>query len=149
MRNKCVNGGPGVAERRFCSLQTQRNVPAPSLLELQSKRRETTELGYPGRCPRQPPETHARFRSTRSKELGLWPGTRVFVGRPGSVTAPVKYVLPRFHTPGRRPARARFFLPFGSFTIGTAVSNLKPGCWDLGPGSVGTRDSGSKAVKSV
>jgi hypothetical protein len=33
---------------------TQRNVPAPSLLELQRERRETTKLGYPGRCRRQP-----------------------------------------------------------------------------------------------
>jgi hypothetical protein len=29
-------------------------VPAPSLLELQRERRETIELGYPGRCQRQP-----------------------------------------------------------------------------------------------
>jgi hypothetical protein len=47
-RLQCVNGGPGVVERRFRSLQTQRNVPAPSLLKLQRERRETTELGYPG-----------------------------------------------------------------------------------------------------
>jgi hypothetical protein len=30
------------------------DVPAPSLLELQRKRRETIELGYPSRCRRQP-----------------------------------------------------------------------------------------------
>jgi hypothetical protein len=36
-----------------------------------------------------PGNTRALFRSTRGKELGLWPGTRVFVGRPGFVTDPV------------------------------------------------------------
>jgi hypothetical protein len=69
---------------------------------------------------------------------GAWfmardPGLR---GRPGFVTA---------HTPGappgpRQAAPQGFFLPFGSFTIGTRVSNLKPGRWDLGPGLVGTRE---------
>jgi len=43
---------------------------------------------------------------------------------------------------GRCPTRARFFLSFGSLTVGTPVSNLKPGCWDLGLGLVGTQDSG-------
>jgi hypothetical protein len=33
-----------------------------------------------------PGNTGALFRSTRGKELGLWPGTRVFVGRSGFVT---------------------------------------------------------------
>jgi hypothetical protein len=36
------------------TVRRKRNVPAPSLLELQRERRETTELGYPGRCRRQP-----------------------------------------------------------------------------------------------
>jgi hypothetical protein len=36
-----------------------------------------------------PGNTRALFRSTRGKELGLWPGTRVFVGIPGLVTDPV------------------------------------------------------------
>jgi hypothetical protein len=36
-----------------------------------------------------PGNTRALFWSTRGKELGLWPRTRVFVGRPGFVTAPV------------------------------------------------------------
>ncbi len=35
-------------------MRRKRDVPAPSLLELQRERRETTELGYPGRCRRQP-----------------------------------------------------------------------------------------------
>jgi hypothetical protein len=55
---QCVNNDPSVAKRRFCSLQTQHNVPAPSLLELQRERRETIELGYLGQCRRQPLETH-------------------------------------------------------------------------------------------
>jgi hypothetical protein len=36
-----------------------------------------------------PGNTQALFRSTHGKELGLWPGTRIFVGRPGFVTDPV------------------------------------------------------------
>ncbi len=36
-----------------------------------------------------PGNTRALFWSTCGKELGLWPGTRVFVGRLGFVTAPV------------------------------------------------------------
>ncbi len=55
---------------------------------------------------------------------------------------------PRFNTYSRgsthlgaaRPASG-FFLPFDSLIVGTLVSNLKPGCWDLGPGLVETQDS--------
>jgi hypothetical protein len=150
MRNKCVNGGPGVAERRFRSLQTQCNVPAPSLLELQSERRETTELGYPGRCPRQPLETQGPGSGPPvAKSLVYGPG-------PGSSWGDRASLPPRLNTYARgsthlgaaRPAPG-FFLPFGSFTIGNPVSNLKPGSWDLGPGLVGTRDSGSKKKKCV
>jgi hypothetical protein len=36
-----------------------------------------------------PGNTQALFQSTCGKELGLWLGTRVFVGRPGFVTDPV------------------------------------------------------------
>jgi len=46
----------------------------------------------------------------------------------------------RPHTWAPPGPRQGFFLPFGSFTIGTPVSNLKPGRWDLGPGLVGTRE---------
>jgi hypothetical protein len=52
--------------------------PAPSLLELQRERRETTELGYPGRCRWQPPETHEPcFGPPVAKSLvyGLGPGS--------------------------------------------------------------------------
>jgi hypothetical protein len=35
-----------------------------------------------------PGNTRALFRSTRGKELGLWPETWIFVGRPGFVIAP-------------------------------------------------------------
>jgi hypothetical protein len=41
----------------WCS-DTAPPCPTPSLLELQKERRETTKLGYPGRCRWQPPETH-------------------------------------------------------------------------------------------
>jgi hypothetical protein len=61
------------------------------------------------------------------------PGLRGETGlrhRPGST-----------HLGAARPAPS-FFLLFGSLTIGTPVSNLKPACWDLGPGLVGTQDSG-------
>jgi hypothetical protein len=78
-----------------------------------------------------PGNTRALFRSTRGKELGLWPGTRVFVGRPGFVTVPIYYLLLRFHTPGRRPARARFFFIIRVFEA-----------WALGLGTWIGRDSG-------
>jgi hypothetical protein len=76
-------GGPnrGVTKRRFHS--SQRNVLAPSLLELQKERRDTTKLGYPGRCRRQPPETHGPFPFLSYREKGeRWPssGTRAGVG---------------------------------------------------------------------
>ncbi len=35
-------------------MRRKRDMPAPSLLELQRERRETTELGYPGWCRQQP-----------------------------------------------------------------------------------------------
>jgi hypothetical protein len=142
-RLQCVNGGLGVAERRFRSLQTQRNMPAPSLLELQRERRETTELGYPGQCRRQTLETHGPCSGPPvAKSLVYGPG-------PGSSWGDWASSSPRFNTYSRgsthlgaaRPAPG-FFLPFGSLTVGTPVSNLKPGCWDLGPGLVGTQDSG-------
>ncbi len=88
-------GGPnrGVAERCFHSLQTQRNVLAPSLLELQRERRETTELRYPGRSRRQPPETHGPlpFSSYREKgERRPSSGTRAGVDdNPRKHTGPV------------------------------------------------------------
>ncbi len=42
----------------------------------------------------------------------------------------------------RRTARARFFLSFDFLIVGSPISNLKPGCWDLGPGLVETQDLG-------
>ncbi len=38
-------------------MRHKQDVPALSLLELQRERKETTELGYPGRC-RQQPQKH-------------------------------------------------------------------------------------------
>ncbi len=116
--------------------------PVPSLLELQRERRETTELGYPGRCRRQSPETHGPCSGPPvAKSLVYGPGL-------GSSWGDWASSPPRFNTYSRGsthlgvawPALA-FFLTFGSLTVGTPVSNLKPGRWDLGPGLVGTRDS--------
>ncbi len=108
-------------------MRRKRNVPAPSLLELQRERRETTELGYPGRCRRQPrkhtgpvpvhPWQRAWF---MARDPGLR-GETELRHQPGST-----------HLGAARPGPG-FFLSFGS---------LKPGRWDLGPGLVGTQDSG-------
>ncbi len=58
-------------------VQTQRNVPAPSLLELQRERRKTTELRYPSQCRRQPLETHRPcFGPPVAKSLVYGPGPR-------------------------------------------------------------------------
>jgi hypothetical protein len=142
-RLQCVNGGPDVAERRFHSLQTQHNVAAPSLLELQREKRETTQLGYLGQCRWQPPETHGPCSSPpMAKSLVYGPGL-------GSSWGDRASSPPRFNTYSHgsthlgvaRPAPG-FFLSFGSLTIGTPISNLKPRCWDLGPRLVETQDLG-------
>jgi hypothetical protein len=89
------------------------------------------------------PETHGPCSSPPvAKSLVYGPG-------PGSSWGDRASSPPRFNTYSRgsthlgaaRPAPG-FFLPFNSLTVGTPVSNLKPGCWDLGPGLVGTQDSG-------
>jgi len=112
---------------------------APSLLELQRERREMTELRYPGWCRQQPLETHGPFSGPPvAKSLVYGPG-------PGFSWRNRASSSPRFNTYSRgsthlgaaRPTLG-FFLPFGSLTISTPVSNLKPGRWDLGPGLVGT-----------
>jgi len=46
------------------------------------------------------------------------------------------------HTWAPPGPRQVFFLPFGSLTVGTPVSNLKLGRWELGPRLVGTQNSG-------
>jgi hypothetical protein len=87
---------------------------------------------------------------SRAKSLVYGPGPGSSWGdRASSQPRLNMYSRGSTHLGAARPAPG-FFLPFGSFTIGTPVSNLKPGCWDLGPGLVGTcgtRDSGSKEVK--
>jgi hypothetical protein len=108
-----------------------RSCPAPSLLKVQRERRETTELGYPGRCQRQPPETHGPcFGSPVAKSLVCGPG-------PGSLWGDRASSPPRFNTYSRGSTHlgvARlapgFFLSFDSLTVGTPVSNLKLGRWD-------------------
>jgi hypothetical protein len=100
-------------------------VPAPSLLELQRERRETTELGYPGRCRRQPRKHRGPVPVhpwQRAWFMARDPGLRGEIGlrhRPGLIlTPPVPHT---WASPG--PGQV-FFLSFGS---------LKPGRWDLGP----------------
>jgi hypothetical protein len=101
-----------------------------------------TELRYPGRCRRQPLETHGPCSGPPvAKSLVYGPG-------PGSSWGDRASSPPRFNTYSRgsthlgaaRPALG-FFLSFDSLTVGTPVSNLKPGRWDLGPRLVGTQDS--------
>ncbi len=107
--------------------------PAPFLLELHKERRETTELGYSGQCRRQPPETHGPcFGPPVAKSL-------VYGSGPGSSWGDRASSPPRFNTYscgsthlGTARPTLGFFLSFGSLTIGTLVSNLKPGRWDLG-----------------
>jgi hypothetical protein len=67
---------------------TQRASPFPSWATERKERDDQARVPGPVSTTA-PGNTRALFRSTRGKELGLWPGTRVFVGRPGFVTAPV------------------------------------------------------------
>ncbi len=113
------------------TVRRKRNVPAPSLLELQRERRETTELGYPGRCRRQPrkhtghvpvhPWQRAWF---MARDLGLR-GETGFRHQPGLI------LISRFHTLGCCSARARFFFIVRVFEA-----------WALGLGTWIGRDSG-------
>jgi hypothetical protein len=59
--------------------------------------------------------------------------------RPGLI------LLPRFHTPGRRPAGARFFFTVRLFDC--RHPSLGVGTWDLDWSGLRTRDSVSKEVK--
>jgi hypothetical protein len=67
---------------------THRANPFPSRATKRKERDDRARVPGPVSATA-PGNTRALFRSTRGKELGLWPGTRVFVGRPGFVTAPV------------------------------------------------------------
>jgi hypothetical protein len=67
---------------------TQRASPFPSRATERKDRDDQAPVPGPVSATA-PGNTRAMFRSTRGKELGLWPGTRVFLGRPGFVTAPV------------------------------------------------------------
>jgi hypothetical protein len=124
---------PSATVRRKC------NVPAPSFLELQRERRETTELGYPGPVSAIAPETHGPCSGplvAKSLVYGSGPGSS-WGDRASSPTRFNTYSRSSTHLGATRP-RPGFFLSFGS---------LKLGHWDLGPGLVGTQDSISKEVK--
>ncbi len=75
-------------------MRRKRDVPAPSLLELQRERRETTELGYPGRCRRQPRKHRGPVRVhpwQRAWFMARDPGLRGEIGlrhRPGLILTP-------------------------------------------------------------
>jgi hypothetical protein len=75
-----------------CDVRTQstRAVPSPFPFRVTERKERDDQARVPRPVSATAPgNTRALFRSTRGKELGLWPGTRVFVGRPGFVTAPV------------------------------------------------------------
>jgi hypothetical protein len=71
-----------------CEAQTQRASPFPSWATERKERDDRTQIPGPVSTTA-PGNTRALFRSTRGKELGLWPRTRVFVRRPGFITTPV------------------------------------------------------------
>ncbi len=119
---------------------TQRASPflsratAPSFLELQSERRETTELGYPGRCPRQPQKHRPGSGPPVARSLVYGPGpgsgppvARSLVYGPGPGSSWEIGLHYRPHTWAPLGPRQGFFSAFDSFTIGTPVSNLKLG----------------------
>jgi len=123
------------------TMRCKRNVPAPSLLELQRERRETTELGYPGRCRRQPrkhtgpvpvhPWQRAWF---MARDLGLRGETRLR-HRPGLIFIPA---VPHTWAP-LGPGHV-FFYHSGLWSLGV-------GTWDLDWSGLRTRDSVSKEIK--
>jgi len=80
----------GVPTPSLLELQREKGVPTPSLFELQREKGERRpSSGTRTGVNNSPGNTRALFRPTRGKELGLWPGTWVFVGRPGFVTDPI------------------------------------------------------------
>jgi len=89
-----VCDGPKLRHRRSAIVRRKRNVPALSFLELQRERRETTELGYPGRCWQQPPETHGPYYGppvAKSLVYGPGPGSSWETGlhhHPGLILIP-------------------------------------------------------------
>jgi hypothetical protein len=120
---------------------TQRASPFPSRATERKERDDRARVLEPVSATA-PGNTRALFRSTLGKELGLWPGTRVFMGDWASSPPRFNtYSHDSTHMGAARPAPG-FFLPFGSLTVGTPVSNLKPRCWDLGLGLIETPDSG-------
>jgi hypothetical protein len=93
-----------------------------------------TELRYPGRCRRQPLETHGPCSGPPvAKSLVYGPGPGSSWGdRASSPTRFNTYSRGSTHLGVARPGPG-FFLWFRS---------LKLGRWDLRPGLVGTQDSG-------
>jgi hypothetical protein len=65
-------------------------VPSPFPSRATERKERDDRARVPGPVSATAPgNTRALFRSSRGKELGLWPGTWIFVGTPGFVTAPV------------------------------------------------------------
>ncbi len=140
-------------------------MPAPSLLELQRERRETTELGYPGQCRRQPRKHTGPVPTLPAPSLLELQRERketTELGYPGWCRRqPQKHAGPvpvhpwqrawfMARDPGLRGKIGLRHRP-GSTHLGTArpglgffllFGSLKPGRWDLGLGTWIGRDSG-------
>jgi hypothetical protein len=123
------------------TVRRKRNVLAPSLLELQRERRKTTELGYLGRCRRQP------RKHTGPIPVHPWqrawfmvrdPGLRGETGlphRPGLILTPA---VPHIWAPPG-PGQV-FFYRSGLWSLGVGI-------WDLDWSGLRTQDSVNKEIK--
>jgi hypothetical protein len=121
-------------------VRRKRDMPAPSLLELQRKERDD-RARVPGPVSATAPETQGPCSGPPvAKSL-------VYGPRPGSswgdrVSSPTRfntYSRGSTHLGAARPG-PDFFLSFES---------LKPGRWDLGPGLVETQDSGLRPAGTL
>jgi hypothetical protein len=126
----CTSGYPWPSNTVRC----KRNVPTLSLLELQRERRETTKLGYPGRC-RWQTRKHTGSVPVHSWQRAWFMALRLGSSWGDQASSPTRFnIYSRGSTHlGAARLGPSFFLSFGS---------LKLGRWDLGLGLVETQDSG-------
>jgi len=115
-----------------CEAQMQRANPFPSWAIEKKERNDQARV--PGSMSATAPKTHGPCSGPPvAKSLVYGPGPRSSWGdRASSLTWFDIYSRGSTHLSAARPGPG-FFLSFGS---------LKPGRWDLGPGLVGTQDSG-------
>ncbi len=119
-----------------CEAQTQRASPFSSSATERKERDDRAQI--PGPVSVTAPETHRLCSNppvTKNLVYGSRPGSS-WGDRASSSTWFNTYSGGSTHLGATRLGPG-FFLSFGS---------LKPGCWDLGPGLVGTQDSVSKEV---